>query len=160
MANENVVGYYQADHDRLEGFFKSFQNLKCTEFPKAKESFKRFHSGLLRHIKWEEEILFPVFEEKTGHKNEGPTEVMRQEHVQIKAALEAIHDFVRKQDLASEAPENELLRVLASHNEKEEQILYPMIDQVTTPEERNEIFKKMEAIPEDASGSCCGVSAE
>ena len=53
--------------------------------------------------------------------------------------------------------EQALLNILASHNMKEERVLYPSIDQVTTPEECQEVFQKMKEIPEDRYRVCCGV---
>jgi molybdopterin-guanine dinucleotide biosynthesis protein A/hemerythrin-like domain-containing protein len=160
MAEEKVFSYYQTDHTRLDQLFKEFQLLKRKEFQKAKNAFKNFQAGLKRHIVWEEEILFPVFETKTGHANGGPTEVMRVEHQKIKIALEAIHGKVRQADPESDAEEAELINVLSEHNRKEEQILYPMIDQVTTPDERQAIFEKMKAIPLAGPDSCCGIHPE
>jgi iron-sulfur cluster repair protein YtfE (RIC family) len=91
MHQQPISIYYETDHDRLDDLFKNFQQLKRSDFSKAKQFFKEFKIGLQRHIIWEEEILFPLFEEKTGLKNGGPTEVMRLEHRQIKTHLETIH---------------------------------------------------------------------
>jgi hypothetical protein len=39
---------------------------------------------------------------------------------------------------------------------KEERVLYPAIDQVTTQEERETVFRNMKNIPEDRYKLCCG----
>ncbi len=124
-------------------------------FAEAKRCFKEFKRGLERHIVWEEEILFPLFESKTGIHETGPTAVMRLEHRGIKEALEKIHGKVRGQNPESDREEEALLSVLKEHNGKEEQVLYPMIDQWTTEEEQREVFVKMRKYPEGAYGSCC-----
>ena len=64
---------YEQDHDRLDELFKTFQQLKRSDFPKAKEAFKEFKFGLQRHIVWEEDLLFPLWEKKTGMSEGGPT---------------------------------------------------------------------------------------
>lgn len=156
MDGKSITGYYEADHDRLDGLFKTFQELKRTDFPKAKQAFVNFKFGLQRHIVWEEEILFPAFEGKTGMKNAGPTEVMRLEHRQIGAALEAIHQKVKHQDPECDREEEALLSLLSSHNMKEENILYPTIDRLLSMGEVGEIFNKMEAVPEERYATCCG----
>jgi len=74
--------------------------------------------------RWEEEILFPLFEKKTGMQF-GPTYVMRNEHKEIAAHLESIHKKVQKADPSSDREEQKLLEVLGAHNQKEEAILYP-----------------------------------
>ena len=72
-----VSEFFGQDHDRLDELFKTFQKFKRSDFAKAKEAFKEFKFGLQRHIVWEEDILFPLWEEKTGVSDGGPTFVMR-----------------------------------------------------------------------------------
>jgi hemerythrin superfamily protein len=154
---ETISAFYEQDHDRLDELFKTFQQWKRSDFAKAKEAFKEFKFGLQRHIVWEEDLLFPLWEAKTGMSDSGPTFVMRAEHRRIAEQLEAIHRKVAEQNPDSDREEESLLSLLGSHNVKEEQVLYPAIDQVTTPEERQDVFQKMNAIPEDRYRVCCGV---
>jgi len=86
----------------------------------------------------------------------GPTFVMRNEHRQIGQQLEAIHDKVAEQNPESDQEEQVLLSLLGSHNMKEERVLYPSIDQVTSAEERETVFQNMKTIPEDRYKVCCG----
>lgn len=122
----------------------------------SKEAFKEFKIGLQRHIVWEEELLFPLWEEKTGMIEDGPTPVMRFEHSQIKQYLDAIHQKVEGRNPDTDGEEQALLQVLGSHNRKEERALYPAIDNVTSAEERATIFSSMNTIPEDRYNACCG----
>lgn len=160
MGENKITSFYTDDHDQLDGYFKKFQELKRQDYPQAKEYFKKFKFGLQRHIVWEEEILFPLFEEKTGMKNGGPTEVMRQEHRQIKAHLEEVHKKVQCQDPESDQEEQLLWDVLKQHNHKEENILYPAIDQSVSDEEHHNVFGKMEALPEQRYKTCCNVKMD
>ncbi|MDE3043189.1 MAG: hemerythrin domain-containing protein, partial [Nitrospirota bacterium] len=93
---KTISGFYEQDHDRLDELFKTFQNLKRSDFGKAKEAFKEFKFGLQRHIVWEE---------KTGMSESGPTFVMRNEHRQIGQLLEAIHRKVADQNPDSDQEE-------------------------------------------------------
>lgn len=156
MSQPAISTMFEEDHDRLDALFKSFQELKRTDFAKAKEAFVEFKFGLQRHIVWEEDLLFPLWEEKTGMAEGGPTFVMRAEHRQIGECLEAIHQKVQQQDPDSNREEQRLLELLGSHNMKEERILYPSIDQVTTDEERESVYRKMKDIPEERYRSCGG----
>jgi iron-sulfur cluster repair protein YtfE (RIC family) len=155
MNDLNITEYFGEDHDRLDDLFKSFQQAKRTDFPKAKGYFSAFKQGLQRHIVWEEEILFPMFERKSGLREIGPTAVMRAEHREIKAHLEAIHDRVNRADPESDAEEEQLVSILTRHNDKEEHILYPGIDRLTSREEKDEIFRQMQATPEQRYKHCC-----
>ena len=153
---KTITEFYEQDHDRLDELFKIFQQLKRSDLAKAKEAFKEFKFGLQRHIVWEEDQLFPLWEEKTGMSEGGPTFVMRAEHRQIGKQLEAVHDKVAEQNPDSDQEEQALLDLLGSHNMKEERVLYPAIDQLTSAEERETVFRNMKNIPEERYKLCCG----
>jgi iron-sulfur cluster repair protein YtfE (RIC family) len=152
----SVQTSFATDHDRLDELFVQFQNTKRSDYAKAKEFFKQFKFGLQRHIVWEESILFPLFEKKTGMFETGPTQVMRYEHRRIGALLEAIHKKVQQQDPNSDSEERALLEALSAHNQKEETVLYPTLDRLTKDVERAEAFTAMEKVPEEAYKVCCG----
>ena len=157
MSEQKTISeFYEQDHDRLDELFKTYQKLKRSDFAKAKEAFKAFKLGLQRHIVWEEGVLFPLWEEKTGMSEGGPTFVMRAEHRQIGQQLEAIHGKVAEQNPDSDQEEQALLDLLGSHNIKEERVLYPAIDQLTSAEERETVFLNMNDIPEERYKLCCG----
>ena len=153
---KTVSAFFEQDHDRLDELFKTFQQLKRSDFPKAKEAFKEFKFGLQRHIVWEEDVLFPLWEKKTGMSESGPTPVMRHEHRQIGQQLEAIHGKVSEQNPDSDKEEQALLDLLGSHNRQEELRLYPAIDQVAGTEGQEAIFQSMKNIPEERYNLCCG----
>ena len=153
---ETISAFFEQDHDRLDELFKTFQKLKRIDFAKAKEAFKAFKFGLQRHIVWEEDLLFPLWEEKTGMTEDGPTVAMRAEHRRIGQQLEAIHSKVAEQNQGSDQEEQALLDLLGSHNRKEERALYPAIDQVASAEERETVFRNMKNIPEERYKLCCG----
>jgi len=154
-AQNTISAFFEQDHDRLDALFQSFQKLKRHDVAKAQETFKEFKLGLQRHIVWEEDLLFPLWEEKTGMSDGGPTFVMRNEHRQIGEQLESIHHKIVQQNPESDQEEQALLKLLGSHNLKEERVLYPSIDQVTTPEECEDVFQKMKEISEDRYRICC-----
>ena len=83
----------------------------------------------LRHFRIEEELLFPAFEKATGMTG-GPTQVMRMEHQQMKGLLEDMRQALLLGNL-SRIPKvcETLLFLMQQHNLKEENILYPMMDQ-------------------------------
>lgn len=157
MKYKLITAYFEADHDRLDHLFTEFRKAKRGDFQKAKPFFRNFIRGLKRHIIWEEQILFPLFEKKSGmEKGVGPTEVMRNEHLTINELLESIHSKVREANPNSDAEEKALLDVLRSHNTKEESVLYPAIDHLFSEEDAAQVFVAMEEIPEDQWKSCCG----
>jgi len=157
MSEQNtILKFYEQDHERLDELFKNYQNLKRSDFAQAKEVFEQFKICLQRHIAWEEDLLFPLWEDKTGMSEAGPTLVMRAEHRQIGQQLEAIHDKVVGQNPDSDQEVQALLNILGAHNMKEERILYPAIDQVIDEQERELLFQHMAEIPEERYKVCCG----
>jgi iron-sulfur cluster repair protein YtfE (RIC family) len=155
MNEATVQGRFAQDHDRLDRLLETYRRLKRIDFARAKGAFKEFKTGLQRHILWEEGILFPLFEEKTGLRDQGPTAVMRAEHREIGRCLEALHDKVRRQDVDSDPEEQGLMRALFAHNQKEENVLYPAIDRLSSADEKVAAFKRMEELPEEAYRTCC-----
>ncbi|MDE2026942.1 MAG: hemerythrin domain-containing protein [Candidatus Omnitrophica bacterium] len=155
METKKITPFYKHDHDELDGYFLKFQELKNKDYPQAKEYFKKFKFGLQRHIVWEEEILFPLFEAKTGMRDYGPTAVMRDEHRQIGQYLEAVQKRVQRNDPDSGQEEQMLWYYLKHHNEKEENMLYPAIDQQTSSEEQEKVFNSMHSLPEERYKTCC-----
>jgi iron-sulfur cluster repair protein YtfE (RIC family) len=151
-----ITEFYEQDHDRLDELFKTFQRLKQSDFAKAKEAFEEFKFGLQRHIVWEEDVLFPLWEKETGISEGGATSVMRTEHRQIGQQLEAIHQKVADQNPDSDQEEQALLNLLGSHNMKEERVLYPGIDRVTSAKVREAVFQNMKNIPEERYNLSCG----
>lgn len=154
-STDGITSYFGKDHDRLDRLFKEFQRLKYTDFQRAKEYFIAFKCGLQRHIIWEEEILFPLFEYKTGMANAGPTFVMRLEHKQIRQMLEDIYTKVKDFNTQTNREEERLMSIMFLHNTKEENVLYPAIDECTCAEEKDKIFMIMNSPPEEGYQKCC-----
>ena len=88
-------------------------------------------------------------------KDSGPTFVMRMEHRQIGEYLEDIHKKVQVADPESDEEEKQLLAVLALHNQKEENILYPAIDNIAGDADKQAAFQKMESMPQERYQICC-----
>lgn len=95
----------------------------------ATSLFGEFETVMRRHFDFEEQHLFPAFEQATGMQGFGPTAVMRHEHAHMRRVLEEMQDAVRHGDLeALLAQGDTLLMLVQQHNVKEEQILYPACD--------------------------------
>ena len=135
------------DHDRLDNKIKKYSTEKLVDIERAESIFLSFKSELERHIIWEEDILFPVFERKTGIKDGGPTSVMRIEHIEIKKYLQEIKRKLHVKKIQDPCKEEvALFKVLQSHNQKEENILYPGIDNLTSEQEKEQMIKQMSSI--------------
>lgn len=136
------------DHRRLDGLFREFQRLVTQEVVSADETFSRFVRGLERHLEWEEELLFPLFEQRSGMTGVGPTAVMRAEHRCFKVLLDRIQDRLSA-GLSLDGLDKELFDALTVHNRKEEALLYPWLDGLLSEEEAGMLVNRMRDMPED-----------
>lgn len=152
---KSIKKFFEEDHKRLDKIFENFEKKINNDFNKAKSIFHDFKIGLQRHIVWEENVLFPIFEEKTGMKNVGPTQVMRIEHKMIKEQLEKIHDKIKSSNKNISELSTKLIEILSTHNKKEESILYPWIDETLDKKELSSVFEKLKNIPEEDYSKCC-----
>lgn len=93
------------------------------------KSLESFLQEMEDHFHCEEETLFPAFEAATGM-TQGPTQVMRVEHAQMRNLMQQLREAstVQDEDAFIGAAET-LLILMQQHNMKEENILYPMCDQ-------------------------------
>jgi len=128
-----------------EYFAKAEEAVSNGDFKEAFKYFEEFMVDTLKHFDKEEEILFPTFEEVTGS-SEGPTQVMRYEHNQVRGLLEQLKDAIDKEDkdrFFSVA--DTLMILLQQHNMKEEQMLYAMCDRVLAPQ-ADKLVEKMKEL--------------
>ena len=136
-AHDSVAGYLSADHDRLDGLLAAVcKQVETRQLEEACATLAEFASGLSRHIRIEEEILFPILEMRTS-RQAGPTLVMRSEHREILAAVRGMSDGLAQLDVDTFGEGLALLRqLLPAHNAKEELILYSEIERVFSDAER------------------------
>jgi iron-sulfur cluster repair protein YtfE (RIC family) len=141
---DTVTAYLSWDHDRLDALLESVRNFaERGDWAHARGSYAEFHRGLDRHIRLEEEILFPLFEARAGMA--GPTTVMREEHELIRGVLVIIGTAVAQADILGVRDGlAALAAVLPPHNEKEEQVLYPTTDRILPEAERTKLASRLQ----------------
>lgn len=95
----------------------------------AEAKWQCFVKELEVHLRAEEIILFPQFEQATGIVS-GPTMVMRSEHEQMRSLVEDANKMLAAQNKDEFLGRSETLMILMQqHNMKEEMMLYPMCQQ-------------------------------
>ncbi len=156
VKTNKILEFMKDDHDRLYMIFQKFRSVAVKNANEAENLFHDFKIGLQRHIVWEEEIMFPIFENKTGMHGTGPSVVMRDDHRQIKEILEEMHSMLveKKVNRINKLADN-LVDVLKPHNRNEENVLYSWIDNSMNKQERKDVFKELENIPAEKYNKCC-----
>jgi len=131
-----IAQYLTDDHEHCDALFAEAENAVAqADWPRAAGQFQAFARDTLRHFAREEEVFFPAFENRTGMSG-GPTFVMRQEHDQMRDTLTAMEQAIQAKDARQYLGLSEtLLMLMRQHNMKEENILYPMLDQALAGEE-------------------------
>lgn len=127
MTTVNIL--LTADHRRADQLFdQALHAAGNSDWVLAERAFDTFVTALQRHMRVEEEVLFPAFERATGT-SAGPTAVMRQEHRRMLGLLERLGEALRGRDTSAlDATARSFAELMNAHSAKEENILYPMCD--------------------------------
>lgn len=138
--------FLSADHGACDDLFARVEKAVADgDWSTAATGHTAFINAMERHLGMEEQVLFPAFEEATGSPM-GPTQVMRHEHTQMRQLFSDMGQALGGRDADEYLGAAETLLILMQqHNAKEEQILYPMSDQVLGGQ-REALFRQMEAI--------------
>lgn len=125
-----IRDFMARDHLFCDGIFDRAERMATgQEWDDAVTAFAQFRTLVLKHFDAEETVLFPAFEERSGMRN-GPAQVMRGEHVQIRQLMEAASAALADRDREDYAGYAETLLIMVQqHNLKEENMLYPLCDQ-------------------------------
>lgn len=124
-----IKEYLSADHRKCDEIFAQMEEKANESLADAKELCEEFIAQSERHFQMEEKVMFVEFEQKTGM-TQGPTQMMRHEHSQMrglmKDMLSALEDGNKDRFFGNSET---LMILMQQHNMKEEQMLYPMAGQ-------------------------------
>jgi len=132
---ETITQTLTNEHSHCDQLFaQAEEKVVKKQWELATTGFTNFRAAMEQHFTKEEQVLFPSFEERTGQ-TAGPTAVMRMEHQQMRQVFDEMQKALTEQDSEEYLGFSETLLVLMQqHNVKEQQMLYPMTDQVLSQE--------------------------
>ncbi len=141
-----IIDTMSANHRHCDDIFASAEELISKgDWEQGEIRFMEFHSSMEHHFSMEEKVLFPDFEERTGQ-TMGPTQVMRMEHSQMRTLFSDMAAAIKRQNKDEYLGLSEtLMMFMQQHNMKEEQMLYPMIDQAFGAEV-DQVIEKMNEV--------------
>ncbi|MEO7496166.1 MAG: hemerythrin domain-containing protein [Massilia sp.] len=125
------ASYLEDDHAHCDACLKQ-TNAAVREghWDLAAERMAAFVHGLERHLLIEERFVFTPFEQVLGEV-ESPTTSMRAEHQRIRAVVQRLAGAVEARDgTAFVNHADSLLLLMHQHSEREEGLLYPLIQRV------------------------------
>jgi hemerythrin-like domain-containing protein len=122
--------FFTLDHRRCDEMWAEVEAAaQAGDVEAEKENWRTFQDAMLRHLRMEEEVMFPAFEQASGMTDSGPTFVMRSEHEQMRGLIEQMRAAVDGDDYDELVDLGDtLLMLIQQHNQKEEQMLYPMAE--------------------------------
>jgi iron-sulfur cluster repair protein YtfE (RIC family) len=142
-----ITSFLTEDHRHADGLFNAASEaVSRGALQEGERQLAFFRTALESHMRIEEDVLFPAFEQATGMTS-GPTAVMRQEHQQMLGALDNMSEACVNGDAKRfESIATSFLHVLNMHSMKEEQVLYPMCDRVLQDVTADDLRERLEAL--------------
>jgi len=128
--SQDISIYLTEDHRHCDMLLAQAEELVVErKFDVAIKAVEEFTLAMTHHLNREETILFPIFEKRTGN-TQGPTQVMRMEHEQMRILIQQLGEVIKTNDEKKFFGLSETLMIyVQQHNSKEEQMLYQMADQ-------------------------------
>jgi len=140
-----IKEYLTNDHRKCDDIFAKMEENAGENLSNAREITQEFIDDMERHFQMEERVMFAEFEAKTGM-TQGPTAMMRQEHVQMRSLMSQLLEAIDADNKDKFFGLSETLMILLQqHNMKEEQMLYPMAQQHLN-EDSSRIISMMDSL--------------
>lgn len=140
-----------------ELFLRHQEALLASDLEQARRLLLEFEATLYHHIQVEEEILLPVYAERAGRVPGGPPELFLGEHRNLKTFVAEFKERLgemrpgapglRRQTITLFDREAVFKQVVEHHDLREQNLLYPHLDRVTTPEERAALLARCTTDP-------------
>ena len=142
----SIKDFLTQDHRDCDNLFTEMENAVAAKNSQAAQlMYSEFDTALNHHFDMEEKVMFPAFETKTGM-TQGPTQMMRLEHAQMrKLVLQMKEALDANDDNRFMGLSETLMITMQQHNMKEEQMLYTMAQQHLAADAQD-IIKQMQAI--------------
>ena len=136
-----------------ELFFQHQRALMRIEIDRAETLLAEYSRNLLAHMQDEEEVMLPIYEERVKAPVGGAVDIFRTEHEKLRQFLALFAEEIKKIRKVDDMERGVLFlidsqhlfkRLLVHHDAREKKMLYPLLDQVTTYTERQEMFARLE----------------
>jgi iron-sulfur cluster repair protein YtfE (RIC family) len=141
MTDKSITEFFENDHREIDAIF---EGLSYGDAAKDLALFREFDRRLERHIRWEEDLLFPAIGAINPMIAQGPVRIMKLEHEAIRHSKAKARQAFEKGDLTEAREHCDAVRsMLEQHNMKEERILYPACDHDLGPHAVINILEKV-----------------
>lgn len=132
------------DHLAIDGLYDKFLEAKRGSSERAVEAFRKYKVALLRHIKCEEDLIFPVLKSFPAEPAYEEVFTLREEHQIIIPLLMEVEKNL-KQGSDSSHSELRLFEGLHEHNAREEMRFYGSLDRLLSESEKHVVIEGIQA---------------
>jgi len=145
LAFAGPAAYLTWDHNRVLRLLDEIEiQVHDNHIQQARRAYARVQRDYLRHLRLEEELVFPVFAARAGLTG-GPTVGLREEHGELRRALELMDAGLAAADAKAFDDGLSYLRaVLPGHRSKEERLLFPTMDSLLSGKERQAFVDRLQ----------------
>ncbi|TCS39243.1 hemerythrin HHE cation binding domain-containing protein [Paucimonas lemoignei] len=128
---QTICEYLEYDHKCCDDLFDKVEtSIAKHEWQQAEIEFQHFHAAFIAHLEGEESIVFPAFGEIFSEAAL-PIKILCTEHQRIKGIVTRLQDALHRREPADFLLHAETLTLLMQqHSQKEEKMLYPLLDRV------------------------------
>lgn len=140
-------------HRQLDDLFAEHQRaLMRVDLNRAESLLNDYEAELLAHIRDEEELMLPLYRSRVTPPVGGAVEIFAGEHKKLRQLLKLFKEEIVKIRATEDRERGALFlidsqvlfkKLLVHHDTREKKILYPLLDEVTTEAERQELFAKL-----------------
>jgi hemerythrin HHE cation binding domain-containing protein len=142
-------------HRELDNQFLEHQRaLMRLNIDRAASILSDYEREILAHMRDEEEFMIPLYRERVNAPVGGAAEIFLGEHEKIRQFLVLFKAEISKLASMDDVERGALFlidsqhlfkRLLVHHDTRERKMLYPLLDQVTSEEERCAMFARLES---------------
>ena len=138
------------DLDQL--FFVHQRALMRLDLTQASEALREYEGALNAHIEDEEKFMLPLYRERITPPTGGASEIFEGEHEKLRQYVELFKAELIKLEEVDDLERGVLFlidsqhifkRLLVHHDTREKKILYPLLDDATSDEERARVFRSL-----------------
>ena len=144
-------------HLQLDQLFLQHQRaLLRLDLDRAELLLIEYQTQLLAHIRDEETLMLPLYSERVTPPVGGAADIFAGEHEKLRQFLALFRQEIGKIRTMDDIELGVLFlidsqhlfkRLLGHHDTREKKMLYPLLDEVTTEVERQELFARLEFAP-------------
>ena len=128
--------FFEQDHRDCDARWVDVEELlDADDIEMAQAAWRKYEASMYRHLAMEEEVLMPAIDAKGGEADEAVIEIINAEHEQMRGLLEQISVAIQSGDAGQAIGLGDtLLMLVQQHNDSEENLLYPMAEDLLADE--------------------------